>query len=120
MALIFHCGGADGPPGLLQTTMFRPLLLRSSLRFVVPRTGRGIAGSSPQLPAHGHGHLLSSHSPITSSLHFFNSVTSGDKQIPTYRVIDGAGQPLEGAQVPDVRFLSRSTIQRMTVIEGPP
>ena len=60
---------------------------------------------TPQMPGpgHAHGHLPSSTSPITSKLHFFNSVMEGGKQIPTYRVIDGAGQPLEGAVVPEVR-----------------
>lgn len=49
------------------------------------------------------GHLPHSQSPITSKLHFFNSVTEEGKQIPTYRVLDGVGQVLEGAEVPEVR-----------------
>lgn len=66
-------------------------------------------GTTAQLPGpgHAHGHLPASTSPITSKLHFFNSVMEGGKQIPTYRVIDGAGQPLEGAVVPEEVRLSQ-------------
>jgi 2-oxoisovalerate dehydrogenase E1 component alpha subunit len=49
-------------------------------------------------------------SAITTSLKFFNSVfpsnDEGDnaelKQIPTYRVLDGSGKVLDGAQVPEI------------------
>lgn len=68
-----------------------------------PRGRRGVAGATPKLPEHAHGHLPASQSPITSRLHFFNAATAGGKQIPTFRVLDGAGQPLEGAEVPEVR-----------------
>ena len=37
-----------------------------------------------------------------SKLEFFNSVTGEAGQIPTYRVIDGVGRPIEGAEVPQV------------------
>ena len=30
------------------------------------------------------------------------------KQIPTYRVLDGSGQVLDGAELPEVRFRSQS------------
>lgn len=55
------------------------------------------------VPAETHGHLPTSQSPITPTVHFFNSVTPDGKQIPTYRVLDGYGEPLEGAEVPEVR-----------------
>lgn len=48
--------------------------------------------------------LASSQSPITPELKFINSVTGGKGLIPTYRVLDGAGKPIDGAQVPDVRL----------------
>ena len=48
--------------------------------------------------------LASSQSPITPELKFFNSVTGGEGLIPTYRVLDGVGKPIDGAQVPDVRL----------------
>ncbi|KAI9057504.1 branched-chain alpha-keto acid dehydrogenase E1-alpha subunit [Trametes sanguinea] len=95
--------------------MLRTLRLRAAL----PRTlrgCRGMAGATPQMPGpgHAHGHLPSSTSPVTSQLHFFNSVTDGGKQIPTYRVIDGAGQPLEGAVVPEIdEALARRIYENM-------
>ena len=56
-----------------------------------------------------HGLLPSSQSPIVSSLKFFNSVTVDGAQIPTYRVLDSAGQPIEGASLPEeVRAYPRS------------
>ena len=46
--------------------------------------------------------LPTTSSPIVSELSFFNSVTGNDTQIPTFRVLDGVGKPLEGAVLPDV------------------
>ena len=46
--------------------------------------------------------LPTTNSPIVSELNFFNSVTGNDTQIPTFRVLDGVGKPLEGAVLPDV------------------
>jgi hypothetical protein len=46
--------------------------------------------------------LPKSNSPIVSELKFFNSVTGDGTGIPTYRVLDGSGKPLEGAVVPEV------------------
>ena len=43
----------------------------------------------------------SSASPLTTEIHFFNSVLEGT-QIPTLRILDSAGQVIEGAQVPEV------------------
>lgn len=48
--------------------------------------------------------LPTTSSPIVSELNFFNSVTGNDTQIPTFRILDGVGRPLEGAVLPeDVR-----------------
>lgn len=69
---------------------------------------RTYASSTVQLPNKAHGHLPTSQSPITSKLHFFNSVMEEGKQIPTYRVLDGSGQVLDGAELPEVRFRSQS------------
>lgn len=46
--------------------------------------------------------LPTTNSPIVSELSFFNSVTGNDTQIPTFRVLDGVGKPIEGAVLPDV------------------
>ncbi|KAG6333303.1 hypothetical protein ID866_5790 [Astraeus odoratus] len=60
------------------------------------------AAQVPTFPVQDHGVLPTSRSPIVTRLHFFNSVTGGQGQIPTYRVLDGVGIPVEGAQVPQV------------------
>lgn len=36
-------------------------------------------------------------------MQFINSVTPDGTQIPTYRVLDGVGQLLDGAELPEVR-----------------
>jgi len=59
------------------------------------------------LPAHRRalhlGHLPNSTSPIVSTLSFFNSVTGATQdKIPTFRVLDGVGKLVEGAQLPDI------------------
>lgn len=46
--------------------------------------------------------LPSSQSPIVPEPHFFNSVTGNDTQIPTFRILDGAGKPIPGATVPEL------------------
>lgn len=48
------------------------------------------------------GHLPNSHSPIVSTLSFFNSVTPPGEKIPTFRVLDGVGKLVDGAQLPEV------------------
>lgn len=76
---------------MIRTTRSAPIF-RQILR-------RGIANAS--LP---QGYLPTSQSPIVSKLHFFNSVTKDGTQIPTYRVIDGLGKPIDGAELPDVCY----------------
>ncbi|KAH9480623.1 2-oxoisovalerate dehydrogenase subunit alpha, mitochondrial [Psilocybe cubensis] len=46
--------------------------------------------------------LPTTQSPIITKLDFFNSVGGKDNPIPTYRLIDGVGKPLQGAQLPDI------------------
>lgn len=53
-------------------------------------------------PTYLNEHLPKSTSPIVSNPHFFNSVTPDGSGIPTYRVLDGSGKVLEGAEVPEV------------------
>ncbi|KAI0712671.1 branched-chain alpha-keto acid dehydrogenase E1-alpha subunit [Earliella scabrosa] len=96
--------------------MFRPTRLSPILRqAAVPRACRGLANATPQLPLESHGNLPSSQSPITPKMHFFNSVVEAGKQIPTYRVIDGTGRPIEGAEVPEMdKEFARNIYQHMT------
>ncbi|KAI0081613.1 hypothetical protein K474DRAFT_1768528 [Panus rudis PR-1116 ss-1] len=78
------------------------------------RACRGLASTTPQLPAQSHGHLPTSQSPITPKLHFFNSVMEEGKQIPTYRVLDGVGKPLEGAELPEIdQAMARRMYEQM-------
>ncbi|KAI0338880.1 branched-chain alpha-keto acid dehydrogenase E1-alpha subunit [Trametopsis cervina] len=81
--------------------MFRISRISSpTLRAFLSR--RTYASTTVQLPNEAHGHLPTSQSPITSKLHFFNSVMEEGKQIPTYRVLDGGGNILDGAEVPEL------------------
>ncbi|KAK7048553.1 2-oxoisovalerate dehydrogenase subunit alpha [Favolaschia claudopus] len=48
------------------------------------------------------GYLPNSRSPIVPTLSFFNSVTGSDEKIPTFRVLDGVGKPVDGAEVPEL------------------
>jgi 2-oxoisovalerate dehydrogenase E1 component alpha subunit len=63
---------------------------------------RGIANIPPHGPAQPLSYLPTSQSPIVSKLHFFNSVTADGAQIPTYRVLDGLGKLIDGAELPEV------------------
>ncbi len=47
--------------------------------------------------------LPNSQSRITPKPHFFNAVSTDGKQIPTYRVIDGVGNLIQDAELPEVR-----------------
>jgi 2-oxoisovalerate dehydrogenase E1 component alpha subunit len=60
---------------------------------------------APHTPAETHGYLETSQSPITSKMHFFNSVTGDGKLISTYRVLDAVGQPIEGAELPEASVM---------------
>ncbi|KAG1849555.1 branched-chain alpha-keto acid dehydrogenase E1-alpha subunit [Suillus tomentosus] len=48
------------------------------------------------------GRLPPTHSPAVSKLAFFNSVTGDSSKIPSYRVLDVFGVPIEGAKVPEI------------------
>ena len=78
-------------------------LARRSQAFRQLRLARAssTAATTPQ-PAR-HGHLPgNASSAITSQMHFFNSVLESNS-IPTYRVLDGNGVLVDGAEVPEVR-----------------
>lgn len=73
--------------------------LRTAL--LIPARARALATAQQTL---AHGLLPASNSPVSPKLTFFNSVAQGSGQIPTYRVLDGVGIPIEGAELPDVGF----------------
>lgn len=57
---------------------------------------------APQTPTQRHGFLPGAPgSAITTKLDFFNSVLESS-QIPTYRVLDGTGNFIDGAELPEV------------------
>ena len=95
----------------LTSTMFRISRLPTSALANASRCRR-LATASSQLPSQSHGHLPTSQSPITPKLQFFNSVMEDGKQIPTYRVLDGTGKVIEGAQLPEVRFVEFIALAR--------
>ncbi|EIN12930.1 hypothetical protein PUNSTDRAFT_50148 [Punctularia strigosozonata HHB-11173 SS5] len=49
-----------------------------------------------------HGSLPASQVPITPKLQFINSVSTDGQKVPTYRVLDGKGQLIDGAELPDL------------------
>lgn len=87
----------------IQLLMLRYIPARLAFRRARPNARAYSIPNASGAYSEAQGHLPHSQSPITSKLHFFNSVTEEGKQIPTYRVLDGVGQVLEGAEVPEVR-----------------
>jgi len=67
----------------------------------LPARARALATAGTQQKL-AHGLLPASNSPVSPTLSFFNAVTHGSRQIPTYRVLDGLGVPVEGAELPDI------------------
>jgi 2-oxoisovalerate dehydrogenase E1 component alpha subunit len=49
-----------------------------------------------------HSLLPDSQSPITPIPHFFNAVSTDGRNLPTYRIVDGVGNVIEGAELPEV------------------
>ncbi|KAH8085403.1 thiamine diphosphate-binding protein [Cristinia sonorae] len=78
--------------------MLRAALLRSHIR----KQCRSYVRPTSQVSAEPYGHLPTSQSPITPRMNFINSVTPDGTQIPTYRVLDGVGQLLDGAELPEL------------------
>jgi 2-oxoisovalerate dehydrogenase E1 component alpha subunit len=88
--------------------MNRLLAFRLARRSQLPRQLIRAASSSPAITAATtpqparHGHLPGDpSSAITTQMHFFNSVLESNS-IPTYRVLDGNGAVINGAEVPEV------------------
>ncbi|KAJ6508490.1 branched-chain alpha-keto acid dehydrogenase E1-alpha subunit [Mycena sanguinolenta] len=63
------------------------------------------------------GHLPNSRSPIVPTLFFFNSVTASDEKIPTFRVLDGVGKLVDGAQLPEIdQAFARKLYEKMQLL----
>ncbi|EJD53501.1 branched-chain alpha-keto acid dehydrogenase E1-alpha subunit [Auricularia subglabra TFB-10046 SS5] len=79
-------------------TSLRSTALR---RVVAPSVLRRTPGNAPPWTRHLHsfGTLPHTGLPLTPKLEFFNSVASGP--IPAFRVLDGEGRVLEGAEAPE-------------------
>ncbi|KZT27367.1 hypothetical protein NEOLEDRAFT_1240323 [Neolentinus lepideus HHB14362 ss-1] len=72
---------------------------------------------SPSLTTERHGYLPDSQSPITPELKFFNSVTDHGGKIPTYRVLDGVGMPIDGAEMPEIsETFARKIYENMVLL----
>ncbi|KAL0960980.1 hypothetical protein HGRIS_005977 [Hohenbuehelia grisea] len=76
-------------------------MIRQAAAAILSGQRRSLA-SVARASANHHGYLPNTHSPIVAKPHFFNSVTEDGQQIPTYRVLDGTGKPLDGAELPEV------------------
>ena len=85
--------------------MFRSTRYSLTIPRILQVSRRTVVNVTPQMPTQSHGDLPSSQSPITPTLHFFNAVMEQGRQIPTYRILDGVGKPLDGAQLPDVQTI---------------
>ncbi|EUC62100.1 branched-chain alpha-keto acid dehydrogenase E1-alpha subunit [Rhizoctonia solani AG-3 Rhs1AP] len=89
--------------------MNRTLALRFARRTQLPKqlvnvaNTRTVSNTAPEAPNQArHGHLPGvPSSAITTKMHFFNSVLES-KSIPTYRVLDGSGVVIDGAEVPKI------------------
>ncbi|KAF4590032.1 hypothetical protein EYR40_009573 [Pleurotus pulmonarius] len=90
-------------------------MIRSASSSIVFRPGH--ARSIANAAAKDHGRLPHSNSPIVSKLHFFNAVSGDGNAIPTYRVLDGVGKPLEGAELPEIdRVFARKIYEHMQLL----
>jgi len=70
---------------------------RRTAGYILPRRGFSITGPL-------QNSLQTTNLPIVNKLQFINSVTSSSAQIPSYRVLDGVGKPIECAELPEVSF----------------
>src|SRR6266851_3225588 len=81
--------------------MIRTLCARTPLHF--SRTFRKALSTTTSVSfPDSHGLLPTSESPITPKPHFFNTVSADGKRLPTYRIMDGVGNVIEGAELPEV------------------
>lgn len=72
------------------------------IRRALPRTSPALSRAFSKCLAHRREVLPTTNSPIVSKLGFFNSVSGDAKQIPTFRLLDGVGKPLDDAVLPEV------------------
>ncbi|KAG1790476.1 thiamine diphosphate-binding protein [Suillus variegatus] len=80
--------------------MMHPLSFRhSSLLTRACLNGRTLSTLPPSTSL---GCLPPTYSPAVSKLAFFNSVTGDSSKIPSYRVLDVFGVPIEGAKAPEI------------------
>ncbi|KAF7979198.1 hypothetical protein HWV62_43128 [Athelia sp. TMB] len=78
---------------------------------------RFITSTPLEIPTKTQGVLPTSQSAIVSKMQFFNSVTPDGSQIPTYRVIDGSGKAIEGAELPEINEeLARKLYEYMQLL----
>lgn len=83
--------------------MIRAVRCLRHLRNTPLRSWRALSTATATIPTTSdQGVLPTSRSPIVSELRFFNSVAHEQEQIPTYRVLDGVGIPVEGGQLPEI------------------
>ncbi|KAJ3794515.1 branched-chain alpha-keto acid dehydrogenase E1-alpha subunit [Lentinula aff. detonsa] len=74
-------------------------MLRSASLTFRPRLLHRVASLSTR----SLGRLPNTQSPIVSKPHFFNSVTGdSNEQIPAFRLLDGTGVPIDGAELPEL------------------
>ncbi|KAG2065302.1 branched-chain alpha-keto acid dehydrogenase E1-alpha subunit [Suillus decipiens] len=80
--------------------MLRSLSVKYSPLLTRIRSGGRALSTQPT--SSSLGCLPTTDSPVVSKLAFFNSVTGDGSKIPSYRVLDGLGIPIEGAEVPEI------------------
>lgn len=92
--------------------------LRTRTPFTFSRIFRKCISTTPLVSfPESHGLLPTSQSPITPKPHFFNAVTADGKQLPTYRIIDGVGNVIEGAELPELdEQLARRIYKNMALL----
>ncbi|KAG6813575.1 hypothetical protein H0H92_009619 [Tricholoma furcatifolium] len=63
------------------------------------------------------GNLPNTKSPIVSKLKYFNSVQNDGGLIPTFRVLDSVGKPIDGAELPEIdEKLARRMYENMQLL----
>ncbi|KAI0269880.1 thiamine diphosphate-binding protein [Gloeopeniophorella convolvens] len=96
--------------------MIRTLSARHS-RHVSYIFRRCISATPSRYSPGNHGLLPASQSPITPKPLFFNAVSTDGKSLPTYRILDGVGNVIEGAELPELdQELARKIYQNMVLL----
>jgi hypothetical protein len=109
------CARCQGTEHRFTLQMIRAIRTRPP--FALSRIFRtGLCTTAPLSFPEGHGLLPTSQSPITPKPHFFNSVSTDGKQLPTYRIIDGVGNVIEGAELPEACPNSCALLSRVLIV----